>query len=186
MIVGLTGKFAAGKGTVAEVLKARGFAYHSLSDVIREELKTRGLPESRENLLETGNALRRADGPAALAMRILPRLGDGRSHIVDSIRNPAEVEVLRAAPGFFLLGVDADQRVRFERLLARARTGDPTSFEQFAALEERETHSTDPTTQQLHATWGLADRVISNDSTVAELERVVLSILRERGWNAPD
>lgn len=182
MIVGLTGKFAAGKGTVAEVLQARGFAYHSLSDVIREELKLRGLAESREHLLETGNALRREGGPAALAHRIVARLGDGRPHIVDSIRNPAEVEVLRGVPGFFLLGVDADQRVRFERLLARNRQGDPTTFEQFAALEERETHSTDPTTQQLLATWRLADVVITNDTTIDDLRATVLEVLAARGY----
>ncbi|MFO0748737.1 MAG: AAA family ATPase [Myxococcota bacterium] len=182
MIVGLTGKFAAGKGTVAELLKTQGFAYHSLSDVIREELKARGLAESREHLIETGNALRREGGPAALAMRILPRLGDGRPHIVDSIRNPAEVEVLRQAPGFFLLGVDADQRVRFQRLVARDRQGDPTTFEQFAALEERETSSTDPTTQQLRATWELADVLVSNDTTVPDLEAAVMAIIISRGW----
>lgn len=181
MIVGLTGKFAAGKGTVAEVLRARGFVFHSLSDVIREELAARGLPESRENLTATGNAMRRADGPAALALRISPRLGDGRDHIVDSIRNPAEVEVLRNVPGFFLLGVDADQRTRFERLRARNRVGDPTTFEQFAELEARETHSTDPTTQQLLATWQLADVVVDNDGTVDELATEVARVLAERG-----
>lgn len=180
MIIGLTGKFAAGKGTVAEVLRARGFVFHSLSDVIREELMARGLPESRENLIETGNAMRRADGPAALAMRIKPRLGDGRDHIVDSIRNPAEVEVLRTMPGFILLGVDADPRVRFERLRARNRVGDPTTFEQFAELEARETHSTDPTTQQLMATWQLADVMVRNDTTIEDLAAAVAGIVDAR------
>lgn len=181
MIVGLTGKFAAGKGTVAEVLKEKGFRYHSLSDVIREELAARGLAESRENLMATGNALRRADGPAALAMRIVDRLKDG-DHIVDSIRNPAEVEVLRAVPGFFLLGVDADQRLRFERLTTRNRIGDPTTFEQFAELEAKETHSTDPTTQQLHATWSLADVIVQNDAGLDDLRKAVDGVIADRGY----
>ena len=186
MIIGLTGKFAAGKGTVAETLMARGFAYHSLSDVIRDELKARGVPESRENLTALGNELRRNEGPAALARRIVAKLtapGAGADHIVDSIRNPAEVEALRAAPGFFLLGVDADQVVRFERLVARARQGDPTSFEQFAQLEARETHSTDPTTQQLHATWALADDFLANDGTREALAEAVEQLLLQRGWS---
>lgn len=95
MIVGLTGKFAAGKGTVADHLVRLGYRYHSLSDVIREDLKARGVAESREALTEAGNRLRREDGPAALAVHILERLKDGGRHIVDSIRNPAEVEVLK-------------------------------------------------------------------------------------------
>jgi len=184
MIIGLTGKFAAGKGTVAEYLGRLGYRYHSLSDVIREELKQRGIPESREALTEAGNSLRRADGPAALAMRILGRLQDGQPHIVDSIRNPAEVEVLRTIPGFFMVGVDADPRVRFARLVARDRQGDPTTFEQFAALEERETTSTDPSTQQLRATWALVDEVVANDATIDELERAVRAILERHGGAA--
>lgn len=184
MIVGLTGKFAAGKGTVAEVLKRGGSRYHSLSDVIREHLKAQGVPESREALTEAGNALRRLHGPAALAVIISERLRDGGDHIVDSIRNPAEVEVLRGVPGFFMIGVDADPRVRFERLVARNRQGDPTSFEQFAALEERETTSTDPSTQQLRATWDLVDEVIMNDGTLAELEAAVRAVVDARAAGA--
>jgi dCMP deaminase len=177
MIVGLTGKFAAGKGTVAAYLGRLGFTYHSLSDVIREELARRGVAESREALTELGNALRRQDGPAALALRLGERLGDGGDHIVDSIRNPAEVEVLRNIPGFFMIGVDADSRVRFSRLVARGRQGDPTTFELFRSLEERETTSTDPSTQQLLATWALVDETVMNDGAVSELERAVAAIL---------
>ena len=42
MIIGLTGENCAGKGTVADYLKKKGFYYLSLSDVIREELKADG------------------------------------------------------------------------------------------------------------------------------------------------
>jgi dCMP deaminase len=183
MIIGLTGKFAAGKGTVADFLKARGFAYHSLSDVIREELAREGIPESRENLLEMGNRLRAADGPAALAVRIRARLGDGAHHIVDSIRNPAEVRVLREVPGFFLLGVDAEPRIRFERLRARNRVGDPETFEHFAALEARETRSDNPSAQQLHATWELVDETIDNGGSLEALGAAVDQLLARRGGN---
>lgn len=180
MIVGLTGKFAAGKGTVADHLKEQGFRYHSLSDVLREELAARGVPESREALLAVGNELRRDGGPDVLARRIQGRLLDGADHIVDSIRNPAEVAALREVPGFFLLGVDADRRIRFERLIARGRQGDPETFEQFVALEDQETHSTDPSTQRLHATFALADEVVANDADVDELERLVDAVVAGR------
>src|SRR5690606_36551722 len=102
MIIGLTGKFAAGKGTVADMLLERGFVYHSLSDVLREELARRGIGESRTSLMALGNELRAAEGPDALARRILDRLRDGRDHLVDSIRTPAEVETLRQLPDFTL------------------------------------------------------------------------------------
>ena len=180
MIIGLTGKYAAGKGTVAEVLMNRGFRYHSLSDVLRDELATRGKPESREALLEVGNALRREGGAGVLAERILERLDEGL-HLVDSIRNPLEVAALRRRSDFVLLGVDAAPRVRFERLLSRARIGDPTTWEQFSTLEARELESDDPTTQQLRRTFDLVDHVIMNDGTIEELRAQVEAWMTQEG-----
>lgn len=181
MIVGLTGKYAAGKGTVAEVLGRFGFVYHSLSDVIRGELKRRGIPESRENLLRCGNELREQGGAGALATMIVADIeADPRpDHIVDSIRTPAEVEGLRTHSEFWLIGVDADQRLRFERLLSRGRQGDPTCFEDFAALEARESKSDDPKAQQLDATFALSDIVIQNDGGIEELERHVSRVIED-------
>ena len=173
MLIGLTGKYAAGKGTVAEVLKARGFGYHSCSDVLREELAARGVTESREALLALGNELRRVGGPGELVKRLAPRLLDGGDHIVDSIRNPAEVEALRRLHGFVLVAVDAAPEVRFTRLRLRARIGDPETFEAFQALEERESVSDDPTTQQLIATIALADHWLQNDGGIEALKAAV-------------
>jgi dephospho-CoA kinase len=174
MVVGLTGPNAAGKGEVAAYLRGLGFAVHSLSDVVREEAVARGWPPDREHLILTGNDLRRAGGPGILAERILPRI-EGRD-VVDSIRNPAEVAVLRRVPGFLLLGVDAPALVRFERSLARSRPGDPATFEAFLERERQE-NSSDPGAQQLRATLLLADRVVRNEGTLAALKSEVDRVL---------
>ena len=42
MLIGLTGRNAAGKGEVAKHLQTKGFQYYSLSDVIRDEIRSRG------------------------------------------------------------------------------------------------------------------------------------------------
>ncbi len=44
MILGITGTFAAGKDTVAEYLKTKGFSVFSLSDAIRDECAARVIP----------------------------------------------------------------------------------------------------------------------------------------------
>ena len=170
----MTGPNAAGKGEVSEHLRSRGFAVHSLSDVVREEAAARGLPPERAHLIEIGNALREGGGAGVLASRIVPRLGD--RDVVDSIRNPAEVTVLRAVPGFILIGVDAPPRVRFERSARRARAGDPMSFEEFHARELQE-NSANPAGQQLRATFSLADRVVGNDGDLDALRRAIDAIL---------
>ena len=66
MIIGLTGTNAAGKTEVAEYLRRRGFEYHSLSDEIREEIRSRGQNITREVLIAVGNELRGRFGEGAI------------------------------------------------------------------------------------------------------------------------
>ena len=176
--MGLTGPNASGKGEVATFLAASGFDVHSLSDAVREEATRRGLDHSRDHLIRVGVDLRVEHGPGALALSVLPRL-KGRS-VVDSIRNPGEVEVLRRLPRFLLLGIDAPQALRFERSLLRGRLGDGATLDEFARKEERE-NSTTPAGQQLLATLALADVLIDNDGTIADLRRKVQRALRAHG-----
>ena len=151
---------------------------HSLSDVVREEAAARGLPPERAHLIEVGNALRRQLGPGALAERILPRL-QGRD-VVDSIRNPAEVEVLRRVPGFVLVAVRASVETRFARSLRRARPGDPATLDAFRERERQE-NASDPAGQQLERTSALADLVLENDGDLAALRASVGRLLAECG-----
>ena len=174
IVLGLTGPNAAGKGEVAACLRGRGFAVHSLSDVVREEAAARGLPPERAHLIRIGNLLREEGGPGILATRILPRLG--HRDVVDSIRSPGEVEVLRGLPSFVLLAVRAPVEVRFRRALARGRPGDPRTLEEFQARERQE-NAADPWSQQLDATFRLADRVLDNDGGLDRLGQAVERLL---------
>ena len=166
LILGVTGPNAAGKGEVSAYLRTRGFAVHSLSDIVREEAAARGLSPEREHLIRIGTLLREQGGLGVLAERLIPRLG--RRDVVDSIRNPAEVAALRSTPGFVLVGVDAPAELRFARSRLRARPGDPESFEEFTARERQE-NSANPAGQQLRATFALADRLVDNDGDLDAL-----------------
>ena len=163
---------------MAKFLAARGFAVHSLSDVVREAAAAGGLAPSRDNLIATGVRLRSAEGPGVLAARILPRLA-GRA-VVDSIRGPAEVAVLRTLPVFVLIGVDAPMPLRFERSRLRGRLGDGATLEEFERQEERENASAE-TGQQLRRTLALADRVLLNDGTIADLHARAGALFEEIG-----
>ncbi|PYV38134.1 MAG: hypothetical protein DMG09_12765 [Acidobacteria bacterium] len=185
MIIGLTGPNAAGKTEVGQYLKARGFECHSLSDEIREEAAKRGCEISREVLVEIGNELRGRFGPGVLAERILQRLEPDRNYVVDSIRNPAEVEALRRRKDFTLLAVQADRKIRFERSRARGREGAAQTLEQFAFEEERELHSKDPASQQLVATQQLADVTLYNNGSLEELHRQLDTLLPRLMRNFP-
>ena len=143
---------------------------------MRDEATRLGLEHTRDHLIATGVRLRRAGGPGALAKAILSHLSTRA--VVDSIRNPGEVAVLRGLPVFILLGIDAPQPLRFERSLRRGRLGDGTTIDEFAEKERRE-NSTTEAGQQLQATFGLSDVEILNDGTIEILrDRVREALVR--------
>src|SRR6188768_3003450 len=149
IIIGLTGRNAAGKTTAGETLGGRGFSYLSLSDVIREEAKARGLSPIRENLTALGNELREKHGPGALAELTVARMQSDRNYAVDSIRHPAEVMALKKAGSFSLFHIFAPLEARFARSIARNRDGDAQNLQDFIRQEEREFASSNAAAQQL-------------------------------------
>ena len=176
LVIGLAGPNAAGKGEVARILREKGYAYSSLSDVVREEALRRGLTTEREDLIAVGRDMRREGGSGVLAEGIVERLE--APCIVDSVRNPGEVGVLRRVEGFRLLGVDASPEVRLRRLRERGRPGDPATLEEFLEKERIE-NSSDPEGQQISATMALSDAMVRNDTSLAGLESAVERVLRE-------
>ncbi len=184
MLIGLTGKNGCGKGVVADFLRAMGYHYHSLSDVVREEIVTRGQKVTRDTLVVTANELRTTNGPSVLAERIMAKLDPEKNYIIDSVRNPFEVEALRRRKDFFLLMIDAEPKVRFERIKARARESDPQDYEAFVKLEATEAGSNDPNTQQLNRTCEMADAQVENNATIEELHEDIRHVLRALSANA--
>jgi dCMP deaminase len=179
MILGISGLNASGKGEVVAYLAERAFEAHSLSDVIRAELAERGVEETRERMIAEGRAIREAEGPGALAQRLLTSLHADRNIVIDSIRHPAEVAALRTAgSGFRLVWVDAPESLRLDRIRDRGRHGDPSTLEDLQRLEGMELGSDDPAAQQLLAVRDLADEVIPNEGSLEELRAHLQRILR--------
>lgn len=167
-LIGLTGTNAAGKGEAAAYFAGKGYAVFSLSDIIREELRQRGEPVTRDSLIRTGNELRRRFGADVLARRTMAKVRGPA--VIDSIRNLAEVEYLRRQEGFLLLAVDAPVEVRFARAALRGRDESAADLEAFKRKEEEERRGGEDG-QQLEACMAAADRTIINDGTLEELRR---------------
>src|SRR6516225_11304172 len=156
MLIGLTGRNAAGKGEVARYLQQKSFYYYSLSDAIRDEIRSRDEEPTRERLIIVGNELRQRYGSNILAERTLAKIEDDKHYVIDSIRNPAEVEAFRAAKHFKLIRIEAPADIRFQRILSRQRESDPKTLEDFIALENREAEG-DDTSQNLVKVELMAD-----------------------------
>ena len=74
IVIGITGKYCAGKTTVCDYLAGRSFRYESLSDELRGIVKKDGIGPTRENLIGKGNDLRSKFGNGYLAKSIISRI----------------------------------------------------------------------------------------------------------------
>lgn len=167
LVIGLTGENCAGKTTAVDYLSKKGFYPISLSDIIREELQAGGESITRDALIKKGNLLREKFGSAILAVRAKEKMDKSKNYVVDSIRNPAEVEELKRLENFYLIYVTADAAARFERLKRRGREEDPKTLEAFREIERLEMENAERTKQNLKQTFAMADRKIENNGDVS-------------------
>src|SRR3569623_560327 len=116
MIIGITGTLGAGKGTVVEYLKTKGFRHFSARNFFIEEINRRGLPVNRDTMTLVADDLRRQHGPGYFTEETLKRIeGEDADYVIESIRSLGEAQYLKSK-GAILWAVDADIKKRFERI----------------------------------------------------------------------
>ena len=103
----------------------------------------------------------------------------GKDCIIESIRTVGEVNALHEKGNFNLFAVDAEQKLRYQRIVERASETDRVSFETFAENEAREMNSDDPNKQNLAACMKLADYRFNNDGSFDSLYREVDEVLEK-------
>lgn len=175
-VVGLVGPIASGKGTVAKMLAEKGYAAYSLSDRIREEIKERGHEVTRDMLNMVSNELRGKMGADIWAKRTADMivLDNPERIVIDSIRNPEEVNFLKQRFGTKIIGIIGDQKRRYELFKARGTNfAGINSWEEFKQLDDRELIQTGDHKQQVAACLELADIIIDNSGTVEDLQKKV-------------
>jgi len=170
MIIGVCGRVSAGKETLTEFLRKKGFIYFETSKLINEELVKRGLEVTRKNQQDLADSLRKEEGVGVLMKMLLDKTEQGKDYILDSLRNAGEATFLREnTQDFILIGVDASQKIRFERILSRGKASDPKTWEEFLKMDERDNFDVnDPMGQQTGRLIEMSDFVVMNDSTVEE------------------
>lgn len=179
-VLAFVGAPAAGKTEAASVAKEMGIPVITMGEVVREELKRRGLSLSDENAGRVANELRDREGMDAIAKRCIPLIKDAERKkvekmviVIDGIRGVAEVETFKKEFGndFVLVRVEAPLILRYERIKSRGRGDDLLSISEFKEREEREKG------------WGMgeamekADKVIKNDGSLEEFKGQIKRIV---------
>ena len=203
LYIGLSGTVMAGKGIVRGLLTKRYSAHtFSLSDMLREEADRRGVEKTRQALTDIADELRLKRGNGVLAEISLEKISKMKEHhdviIMDSIRNPGEVEMLRTAlkRHFFLIFIDAPIDIRYQRSLERKREGEGgKTFMEFEAKDREEMRGRSDRLivderghhgemidygVNLGACKRSANKILINDSTLQELEKKAVDAVEHR------
>jgi dephospho-CoA kinase len=175
MVIGITGTDGAGKGTIVDYLvKEKGFTHYSSRDLIVSEIEKQGLPITRNQMRLTANDLRALHGDDFVVKHAYLRAKEeGKSDVViESVRAIAEAVYLQEHGGV-LLAIDADPRLRYERVQDRRSATDKVTFEQFIAHEELEKNDPNPHGMQKAKVMQMADYLIENQDTLEKLHREI-------------
>lgn len=178
-IIGITGTLGAGKGTIVEYLiNHYGYKHFSVRGYLIEEATRRGLEINRDTFVMVANDLRANHSPSFITDELYKQAAEfGQNAIIESVRTPGEVESLRKNADFVLFAVDADPKIRYERIVNRNSETDHVSFETFIENEQREMSSTDPNHQNVGKCMQMADYVFQNNGNFEDLHRQIEEVL---------
>ncbi|RQD82910.1 flagellar hook-basal body complex protein FliE [Methanosalsum natronophilum] len=174
-IIAFVGMPASGKSEASNVASDYDIDVIVMGDIIRNEIKKRGLEIADSNAGNIANELRLNEGMDAIAKRCAPIIDNLNKDIVviDGIRGIAEVEYFKTIYGnnFKLISIEAPQEDRFKRIVDRNRNDDVNSLNELIRRDERELR------------WGMgqamsvADIVIKNTSSLSEFKKEIRKTL---------
>ncbi len=180
MIIGITGTLAAGKGTIVDFLKKKGFKHYSVREFLIEEIKKRGLPVNRDSMIFVANELRKNYSSSYIAEKLYEtaKKSEGNS-VIESLRTIGEIESLKNKEGFFLFAVDADKELRYNRAIERKSETDYIDFNTFISQENSEMQNEDPNKQNILRCIEMANYKFENNGSIEELKEKVGKVLEE-------
>jgi len=130
----------AGKSTIADGLKPKGYDIINMGNAVREEVKKRNLEPTRDNLGKLMLELREKNGPGAIAELVKSQIESSTAKVIliDGLRSNDEIQVLRKFGNVKLLAIHASTDTRFNFLQKRGRSDDPQTKDHFEERDNRE------------------------------------------------
>lgn len=183
--IGISGNDGSGKDSLGEYLRdEHGWIFISVTDLLREEAKKRGIELGRDTLRQISAEWRRQSGLGVLvdkAFETHKLSGSKKNLVIASLRNPGEADRVHDLGGV-VVWVSADPLVRYNRIISRNRGAeDHVTLEEFKAEEKAQSqYSGDEATLNLNAVKEKADVDIDNSgSDMSEFKIQIKKTLKE-------
>jgi len=177
LIVCLIGMPGAGKSTIADGLKTKGFEKITMGDAVRAEATKRKIEPTGANLGKLMLELREKNGQGAVAELIKDQIANSKSDVIliDGVRSIAEVDMLKKFGTVKILAIHASSDTRFKFLSDRGRSDAPADRQDFVKRDSREMGV------GMSDSIALADETISNNNlTIPQLVDSAYNIIK--GW----
>ena len=178
IILGLVGEMAAGKTTVTNYLKEKhGAVTFRFSDMLRDILKRIHVEPLRNHLQNLSTFLRQTYGEDIMSKVIAKDVEESDAPIIitEGIRRPTDITHLKQLPGFYIIVISADERIRFERITKRSENPD----DQKKTWNEFQREGQQESEQKIKEIAAEADYRVDNNGTVEELHKQIDIILEK-------
>lgn len=178
IILGFVGQIASGKDVSKKYLAEKyGAQSCRFSSILRDVLTRIGVEIKRENLQKISTVLRQNFGEDLLANAIAKDAANFNSDIVivDGVRRMTDIVHLNELPHFFLVKIEADPKLRYERMKTRnENVGDAKkSYEDFLKDQDVEAD------KEIPAVMATAKYVLNNDGSLEDLFKQLDKLIAE-------
>ncbi|WKZ25152.1 MAG: nucleoside monophosphate kinase [Patescibacteria group bacterium] len=177
MIIIVVGQPSSGKDTVSYKIVEYGFSHVSSGDIIRRDMKIKGLSLDRESMYHFVLKKRSKEGAFYPANEIAEQLKEGDNIVISGFRNLSEVDYLkkRFPKEVKVIALTVPLEIRFQRAKDRNRAGDDISLEKFKEQEDRERTKTEA--HNLDEVIASADHLIENSGSLEDLYEKIESVM---------
>jgi len=168
----VVGMPASGKNVARSYAESKGFPYFASGDVVRAEVRRRGLEPNPVNTAAVSTEMRGDDGQGVTRKVLQAAVDTGKEVIfLEGMRSWPEVDLIRREADCTIIAFLAPRPIRRQRVLSRGRSDDaPDAFEERDAREIAYGTATP---------IALADAYILNTGTLADAFKAFDEIVRE-------
>jgi dephospho-CoA kinase len=132
IIFTVVGMPASGKNAARTYATSKGIAYFASGDIVRAEVKKRGIEPNARNTSNLSTELRGNDGMGVTREVLASAMDSGASLVfMEGMRSWPEIQLIRQKTHCVIVAFLAPRRTRLDRVISRGRSDDsPEAFEE--------------------------------------------------------